>query len=659
MHVRIGEVAVYEDVKYLGWMEGGSNFPGHLEGTKSITLNGNQEFVSLRECLSKPLDEDERAGVKPSAIEHDGDYKGRRRSSGSGLIAKLCSSFSRRRSSSSISQTLLIEDVRYMEDQVIVDEFRKMLVTKNLLPEKHDDYHKLLRFLQARKFDIDKAKGMWKNMLQWRNDYGTDYMEENFNFEEFEEVKKCYPQGHHGVDKYGRPIYIELIGKVDPQKLVKVTTMERYVRYHVLEFERTLNKKFPACSIAAGKHVDSTTTILDVAGVGMKNFSKNARELITGIQKVDNDNYPETLYQLFIINAGSGFKLLWSTIKGFLDAKTASKIHVIGSDYQQRLLEVIDSSQLPDFLGGSCNCASMGGCLMSDKGPWKDPEIMKKVMSGAYRQMRKITVVSRSMNEESSLVPLNENSSSISCSTPEEKQCLDVSGNSEVQNSEVQREDMANNLSGMVQDIDNDSVVPMVDKKVDAQYEGGSSFEGLNNTVSCNDNLAACQDTAAAGTPKGDTSGGLGDAIRRSFSGSVLAVLSFFMSIFAYIHYLIGLMGRKLTTTDNSSDPNCNSLDTVPWSEPLGDPRPCEISSAVNERVAKLEEVVHKIGKPVKMTPSMEEGIGMSPARFKALEAELAETKKTLHAVLSNQSEIYECLENIKELKWEKKMHCW
>lgn len=658
-------LVVYEDVKYLGWMEGRSNLLGHLEGTKSITLNGNKEFVSLRDCLSKPLDEEERAGVKPSAIEHDGDYKGRRRSSGSGLIAKLRSSFSRRRSSCSTSQTVLIEDVRYLEDQVIVDEFRKMLITENLLPEKHDDYHKLLRFLQARKFDIDKTKGMWKNMLEWRNDYGTDHIEENFNFEEFEEVKKCYPQGHHGVDKYGRPIYIELIGKVDPQKLVKVTTMERYVRYHVLEFERTLNKKFPACSIAAGKHVDSTTTILDVAGVGMKNFSKNARELITSIQKVDSDNYPETLYQLFIINAGSGFKLLWSTIKGFLDAKTASKIHVIGSDYQQRLLEVIDSSQLPDFLGGSCNCASVGGCLMSDKGPWKDPEIMKKVMSGAYRQMRKITVVSRSMNEESSLVPLNENSSSISCSTPEEKECLDVSGNSE-----VQRKDTANNLSGMVQDIENDTLVPMVDKKVDAQYEGGTSFEGLNNTVSCNDTLAACQDTEAAGTPKdspfksvssskGDTSGGLGDAVPRGFSGSVLAVLSFFMSIFAYILHLIGLMGRKLTTTDNSSDPIGKSLDTVPWSEPLEAPRLCEINSAVNERVAKLEEVVHKIGKPLKMTPSMEEDIGTSPARFKALEAELAETKKTLHAVLSNQNEIYECLENFKELKWEKKTHCW
>lgn len=272
------------------------------------------------------------------------------------------------------------------EQKETLEVFRKQVFDEEIIREGDSvgtDDITLLRFLRARKFNLNESKKMLQNCQQWRKTVGGDGIDalydrlDPYDYPEREEIFKSWSMYFHKTDKKGRPVNIQFFGGLNLPELYKHVTPERHWEAIVVNADSLTREVLPAASRAAGKRIHQSIVIVDLKGFGLSQFWQ-VKSLAQASFQISQDYFPDTMGQLLIINAPSSFTFIWGIIKPWLAKETVEKVDILGSNYREILLDVVDAENLPEILGGTCTCKGKGGCDLSGAGPWMDERKERK-----------------------------------------------------------------------------------------------------------------------------------------------------------------------------------------------------------------------------------------------------------------------------------------
>jgi len=357
---------------------------------------------------------------------------------------------------------------------------------------------------------------------------------------------------------------------------------------------------------------------------------------------------------MYIINAGQGFKMLWSTIKSFLDPKTVSKIHVLGNKYQHKLLEIIDECELPEFFGGKCNCIE--GCQRSDKGPWKDPNIIKRVLNGEANYGRQIVTISSTDGKIISYArpghPTRKGSDASAESGSEVEDVVSPTASRNLITHPIltpvhEESKLSAHGSAFVAHASIEESIPVVDKVVDDGW----------------------------GSPKGSLQASSGSLSSRNSHGAfeglriqIITWLTFLiMTLFAMLCSVPSKMARRISNQPSRHDDyRVEYPQEQEYKEEFRPPSPApsytekDVLSSMLRRLGELEDKVQVLEtKPSEMPFEKEELLNAAVRRVDALEAELISTKKALYDALMRQDELLAYIDRQQLIKFRKKKFCF
>ena len=212
----------------------------------------------------------------------------------------------------------------------------------------------LLRFLRARKWDVNAALVMAISALHWRK--GESKVDEDIMFageegmlnlsksaddkekkegDDFMAQIRMGKSYLHGADKQGRPLCFVRV-RLHRQGEQSETSLERYTVYTIETARMFLRPP-----------VDTATIVFDMTDFSMANMDYAPVRFMI---KCFEANYPESLGAVLVHKAPWIFQGIWKIIKAWLDPVVAGKVHFTND--LKELQEFIEVNSIVKELGG-------------------------------------------------------------------------------------------------------------------------------------------------------------------------------------------------------------------------------------------------------------------------------------------------------------------
>ena len=216
------------------------------------------------------------------------------------------------------------------------------------------------RWLRARKFSLPQTLAMIEEAAAVRSSAGCPHFFPDGHVAlgvEPSVYHTQYPQCYYSFARGGYPLFFSRVGMLNAEGLACVTTMRGILNYHwhdmmhgytaQLERRRRIDPTFKRYEVVC---------VLDLEGLTTSHLTKRALDIVKAQTEMDSVCFPETLKHLVIINAPGFFPLTWKLIAKWIDARTANKVTILGSNrskWMAKLRQLVDVDQLPVDYGGT------------------------------------------------------------------------------------------------------------------------------------------------------------------------------------------------------------------------------------------------------------------------------------------------------------------